>query len=93
MTTPNILLGSLIAMIIGLVFHLIRGGSFSRLLIHMVTAVIAFFLGHFVGEWINWHLWRFGTLNLFPALLAVFVGLFATTILAGPEKPVRSKRR
>lgn len=93
MTTPNLLLGSLIALIIGLVFHIIRGGSFSRLLIHMVTAVIAFFLGHFVGEWINWHLWRYGTLNLFPALLAVLVGLFATTILAGPEKSVRSKRK
>jgi hypothetical protein len=46
-----------------------------------------------VGEWTNWHLWRYGTLNFFPAVLATVVGLIATTILAGPEKPKRRKRR
>ena len=92
MTIPDFFLGTLIAIIIGLVFHLVRGGSFNRLLIHVLTAIIAFFLGHYVGEWIHWHLWRFGTLNLFPAVLAALVGLFATTILAGPEKPSRKNR-
>jgi hypothetical protein len=91
MTTPNIFLGALIAFIIGLVFHFFRGGSFNRLLVHVSTAIIAFFLGHSVGEWLHWYMWRFGTLNLFPATLAALLGLFATTILAGPEKPAHKK--
>jgi uncharacterized membrane protein YccC len=92
MTTPNLFLGALIALIIGLVFHFLRGGSFNRLLIHGITAIIAFFLGHFVGEWIHWHLWRYGTINFFPAILATLIGLIATAILAGPEKPAHKKR-
>ena len=92
MTTPNLFLGALIALIIGLIFHFLRGGSFNRLLIHVVTAIIAFFLGHFVGEWIHWNLWRYGTINFFPAILATLVGLIAMTILAGPEKPAQKKR-
>jgi uncharacterized membrane protein YjjP (DUF1212 family) len=92
MTTPNLFLGALIALIIGLAFHFLRGGSFNRLLIHIVTAIIAFFLGHFVGEWIHWNLWRYGTINFFPALLATLVGLIAMAILAGPEKPAAKKR-
>jgi hypothetical protein len=87
MTTPSLFIGWLIASMIGLSFHFIRGGKFSRLLLHLATAWIAFFTGHYVGEWINWHLWRYGTINLFPALLATLVGLIATSILAGPDNP------
>ena len=93
MTTPGIVFGVVISSIFGLVFHFLRGGSFTRLLVHIVTSWIAFFVGHFVGEWTNWHFLRYGTLNLFPALLATLVGLIATTILAGPEKPKGRKRR
>ena len=91
MTTPSLLFGALIALICGLIFHIFRGGSFSRLLLHVFTAEISFFVGHFVGQWINWHLWRFGALNLFPALLATTVGLVATAILSGPEKLATKK--
>jgi hypothetical protein len=93
MTTPGILFGFLISSILGLSFHFLRGGSFSRLLLHVFSAWIAFFVGHFVGEWTNWHLWRYGTLNFFPAILATIVGLIATNILAGPEKPKQRKQR
>jgi uncharacterized membrane protein YjjP (DUF1212 family) len=92
MTTPNIFLSALIATIIGLIFHFLRGGSFNRLLIHVVTAIIAFFSGHYVGEWIHWHLFRYGTINFFPAILATLIGLIAVTILTGPEKPTQKKQ-
>ena len=93
MTTPGILFGFLISSMVGLIFHFIRGGSFTRLLLHVFTSWIAFFVGHFVGEWTNWQFLRYGTLNLFPALLATIVGLIATTILGGPEKQKSRKRR
>ncbi len=92
MTTPNLFFGAMIALIIGLSFHFIRGGSFNRLLVHVFTSIIAFFLGHYVGEWTDWHLWRYGALNFFPAILATLVGLIAVTVLSGPEKPARKKR-
>ena len=92
MTTPDIFFGTFIAIMIGLLFHFVRGGKLDRLLIHVLTAIFAFFLGNYVGEWIHWYLWRFGTLNLFPAILATLVGLIATSILAGPEKPAHKKR-
>lgn len=93
MTLPSLFFGWLIASAIGAVFHLIRGGRAARLALYLVTAWLAFFAGHLVGNWVNWHFWRYGALNFFPALLATVIGLIAASILAGPEAPARKKRR
>jgi uncharacterized membrane protein YccC len=92
MTIPSLFFSWLIASAMGLAFHLLRGGSFPRLVLFLVTAWLAFFAGHLVGNWLNWHLWRYGPLNLFPAVLATVIGLLAASILAGSEGPVRKKR-
>ncbi len=86
MTAPAALYGFIIASICGFAFHLIRGGGFGRLLLYLATAWLSFFTGHFVGEWLNWRLARFGSLNLFPAVLAAILGMILASILAGPEK-------
>jgi uncharacterized membrane protein YccC len=93
MTIPSLLLGVLIASAIGSLFHLIRGGRIARLLLYLITALGAFFIGHFISELLDWHLMRVGTLNLFPALLATIIGLIAASILAGPEIARRRKRK
>ena len=97
MTTPGVYFGLLIATTCGLAFHIIRGGTLGRLVLYVLTAWVTFFVGQLVGEWLNWRLLRVGTLNLFPALLATFLGLGAAAILAGPErkrqKRPRGKRR
>jgi hypothetical protein len=85
-TLPAVFFGLLIATACGLVFHLIRGGSLARMLQYIITAWLAFFLGHAVSLWLDWNLWRVGPLNLFPALLAVFFGLIAASVLLGPEQ-------
>lgn len=92
MTIPSIFFGWLLASILGLVFHLVRGGRLARLFLYLLTAWIAFFAGHIVGEWLDWHLARIGPLNIFSAVMATIVGLFAASILAGPESPPRKRR-
>lgn len=85
MTIHGFLLGIVIAVIIAAAFHLLRGGSLQRLGLHLLAANISFFTGHFLGELINWHLLRVGALNMFPAILAAFIGLILATSLAGEE--------
>ena len=93
MTLQSIFFGWLLASICGLVFHLIRGGRLSRLFLYLLTAWVAFFAGHNVGEWLDWRLARVGPLNIFPAIMATIVGLIAASILAGPESPPRKRRK
>ncbi|NIM92362.1 MAG: hypothetical protein GTO18_01425 [Anaerolineales bacterium] len=85
MTLPSFVFGWLIATVCGLLFHFIRGGSLSRLILYLFTAWGSFFIGHFVAEWLDWHLLRMGTINLFPALLSTILGLVAASVLVGPE--------
>jgi uncharacterized membrane protein YccC len=91
MTLPSLLLGLLLASASGFLFHLIRGGRIPRLLLYLITAWGAFFIGHFISELLDWRLMRVGTINLFPALLATFIGLLAASVLAGPESARRRK--
>ena len=95
MTAPGFYFSLLIASGLGLVFHLIRGGSLGRLVLYLAAAWIAFMAGHLVAEWLDWHLLRVGPINLFAALLAAIIGLSAASLLAGPERTRRrtSKRR
>lgn len=86
MTVPGIYFSLLISAGLGLVFHLIRGGSLSRLLLYLAAAWIAFMAGHFVAEWLDWNFIRVGSINLFAAVLAAVIGLLAAGLLAGPER-------
>jgi len=85
MTTQSAFLGFLIATLCGLLYHLIRGGGLSRLGLYLVTAWVAFFTGHLVGNWLRWTALRVGPLNLLPALVATVLGLIAANVLAGGE--------
>ena len=64
MTLPTILIGLLIALLYGAVYHLIRGGSFWRLLLYLGLSVLGFTAGHIVGLWRGWVLIPLGSLNL-----------------------------
>jgi hypothetical protein len=85
MTLPAIVYGFLIASAVGLAFHLVRGGTLGRLGMYLVSGWISFAVGQIVGEWIGLHLWRFGPLNLFAALVGTLLGLFTAAFLAGPQ--------
>lgn len=93
MNLPALFLGSILAVLCGLLFHVLRGGGLSRLLLYIVTAWVSFFVGQLVSNWLGWHIMRFGTLNLFPALLATTIGLITAGVLAGPETTTRQHPR
>lgn len=64
MTVPSLLFALLVALGLGALYHLIRGGDWSHLLAYLVMSVIGFAVGHFIGEWRDWHFYQFGALNL-----------------------------
>lgn len=93
MTLPGALLAFLIASILALGYHLVRGGSFGRLVLYFISAWIAFFIGHWLGAILNWTYLRWGSLNMLPALLTTMLALVIADILAGPRKGSRKTQR
>jgi len=85
MNLPSVYLGFLIASVLGFGFHALRGGTLSRLLLYLVTAWVAFFLGHGLAALMGWEAGRLGSLNLLPALIATVIGLVAAGLLVGPR--------
>ena len=64
MTLPSLLFALLVALLYGALYHLIRGGSFWRLLLYFGLSVLGFAAGHIVGLWRGWMLLPLGSLNL-----------------------------
>lgn len=64
MTLPTLLFALLIALLYGVLYHLLRGGGFWRLILYMVLSTIGFAAGHLVGLWRGWVLIPVGSLNL-----------------------------
>ena len=78
---PAIPLGLLLATILALIYHVIRGGSIRRLGLFVIASCVSFFIGQALSEMIGWTMVRVGVLNLFPAILAAILGLIVTDIL------------
>ncbi len=64
MTIPALVLGFLLSSLYGALYHLIRGGTFPRLLLYLALAWAGFAAGHWVGQWRGWILFPLGALNL-----------------------------
>lgn len=64
MTLPSLLLALLIALLYGALYHLIRGGSFWRLILYFSLSIFGFAVGHLIGLWRGWVFLPLGSLNL-----------------------------
>jgi len=64
MTLPALLFALLIALLYGVVYHLIRGGGFWHLFLYLGLSVVGFAVGHLVGLWRGWNFFPLGSLNL-----------------------------
>ena len=64
MTLPALLFAFLIALLIGALFHAIRGGGGWRLLLNLGVSVLGFALGQVIGIWFGIALFKFGALDL-----------------------------
>ena len=64
MTIPSLLFALLIALLLGALYHLIRNGGASHLVIYLMMSLLGFVVGHLVGSWRGWVLFPAGSLNL-----------------------------
>ena len=64
MTVPVLLFALLIAMLCGVLFHFLRGGSGWRLLLYIGLSILGFAAGQFVSIWRGWMIIRFGSLDV-----------------------------
>ncbi len=69
MTIPSIIIGFVISSIYGAVFHLWRGEGLGRMILYIILAWIGFWLGHFVGNALDWTFLSLGPLRLGVATL------------------------
>ena len=64
MSQPTILLGVVLSMLYGSVFHFLRGGSSRRLLADLLLALAGFWAGDSLGYALGWTFWAIGVLNV-----------------------------
>ena len=64
MTLSTLLLALLIALLCGVLFHLLRGGSGWRLLLYLGLSVLGFAIGQWISVWRGWDLFAFGPLDI-----------------------------
>lgn len=91
MTLPTLLLSVLIALFYGTFYHLVRGGSFWRLVLYMFLSVFGFALGHLIGQWRGWVFLPIGTMNLGLSSIGSFVLLILGDWLSRVDTGVESK--
>ncbi len=76
MTLPSILLGLLMAAVLGCAFHFWRGGGLKWLVFYNLFAMAGFWIGHFAGEIFTVHFWKLGPINLGMSLIGSLLFLF-----------------
>lgn len=64
MTLPLTLFALLIALLVGALFHILRGGSGWRLLLYFALSILGFAIGQALSMWRGWHLLTFGALDI-----------------------------
>ncbi|GAB1469166.1 hypothetical protein MASR2M66_00420 [Chloroflexota bacterium] len=64
MTIPAILLGLVIALLTGALFHVFRGGSGWRLLLYFGLSILGFALGQMVSLYFGMVVFRVGTMDI-----------------------------
>lgn len=80
-----LVLGFLLATIYGAAFHLVFGGAVKRLILYLVAAWLGFFIGQFVGDFLNFELLKLGKIHLLSATVGAWLLLFAAWWLVGQE--------
>ncbi|MBL8103521.1 MAG: hypothetical protein JNM02_13385 [Anaerolineales bacterium] len=64
MTLPVVLLGLAIALLIGFLFHILRGGSGWRLLLYLGMSILGFALGQWGSMAFGWSMYKVGALDV-----------------------------
>lgn len=79
MTLPTILLGLVIALLAGFLFHILRGGSGLRLLLYLGLSILGFAAGQWLSIAGGWRLYLLGALDIGMGVIG------STLVLAGGD--------
>jgi len=90
MTIPSLVLGLIIALLIGALFHLFLDGGLGRLFLYLIFSLIGAAAGQYVGSLRNWILFPIGTLNLgmviIGSLVVLIGGYWFSLVRVRPHK-------
>jgi hypothetical protein len=76
MTLAAVLLGTVIALIIGCGFHFWKGGGLKWLIVFNLFSVIGFWIGHLIGNLLKLSFLLLGPINAGPAIITCLIVLF-----------------
>lgn len=68
LTVPVIVLGLVVAILLGALYHAIRGGGGWWLSFYFGVSIVGFACGHYLGTWLGWNFLLIGALNLGMAI-------------------------
>jgi len=91
MTLPALLLALLIALSIGALYHLFRGGGLGQLLAYLGLSILGFGVGHLVSLWLGWDFYPLGQINLGLASVGSLVILLVGDWLGRVDSRPKSK--
>jgi hypothetical protein len=77
MTIPAILFGVLVSTLLGAAFHLWKDGGLGRLVLYIILAWIGFWVGHIIGQALDWSFFSVGSLHFGMAVLGCILFLGA----------------
>jgi hypothetical protein len=91
MTLPLLLFALLIALLVGAVFHILRGGSGWRLLLYFMLSIVGFAAGQALSLWRGWRFLTFGALEIGVGLIGSLIFLTAGDWLSRIDASPNSK--
>lgn len=80
-TLPSLLLAFVIASLIGLLFFLLFGRGWLRLVVYWLVAVAGFFVGQILATLVSFSLFPIGSVNLIEGTVTCLIALFVTRAL------------
>ena len=86
LTLPSILFGSIFAILLAAIFHIIRGGDWKILLLGLIASLLGFWFGHFLGFVIRLTTIQLGPIYIIHALIGSLIALLFVFWLSQGEK-------
>lgn len=86
MTFPSLLLGCVIAALLGALAHLILGGGLGRLVLFLFIGLVAFWFGHLLGTILEIKFLNVGAIHMGTALPVTLAALGVTAWLSDIER-------
>lgn len=84
-SASGLVLGFLLASVYGAAFHFVFGGPIKRILVYLAAAWLGFFIGQFIGDFMNFEILKLGKIHLVSASLGSWLLLLGAWWLIGQD--------